>query len=443
MQVIIIGAGEVGQSIAADLAHTHEVTVIEQNSDLVNEITYSLDVLSVEGDGTNIATLRKAEIEAADLLIACTDSDEANIIACGIAKAIGEIFTICRVKRQSLLTTWQAAKGAFGVDFLVSTDLLTAEAIFRVSGLPGSHDVNTFVEGIVQMAEFDVGEQSPIANQTIQEADQYESLTFAALFRSGEVIIPEGSTPIKAHDRIVVIGSPSAVQEFAIDTTTGDINLDNIVIVGGSDIGFQTATVFQDHGYRPRLIEQDHQRARELAEELSSTTVLESDATDIGFLHRERVEDADLVISTFNNDDLNLLVSVMADAIGAKRTIAVVESGNYVDIFERVGVDVAISPLEEVAEKVVQFTRDDHTEKVAMLEHDQAEVFEIEVKENSTLVDRSIIDAMNDFPDNVVIGAISRTDDLVTPRGQTVIKPRDHLVVFAETSVVEEVSHLI
>ncbi len=444
MHVIVVGAGEVGRAIAANLADTHDVVVVDRDGDVAEELTYSLDVLAIQGDGTELETLREADVQRAGMVIACTDSDEANAIVCGTAKTESDAFTIARVRRRTLLETWQGSQNAFGVDFMVCTDLLTAQTIFRISGLPGAHDVEMFAGGLVRMAEFEVDADSPVADQSVSEADRYDSLTFAAIFRDDEMIVTRGNTVFRPGDRVVVIGSPDSVKGFASDVATpGDDGTEEVVIVGGGEVGFHAAREFEEHGYRPRLIEQDSDRARELAEALPETIVMQSDATDTEFLLREHVGEADVVVAALDSDEKNLLVSLLADRIGADRTVAVIENVEYVDLFETVGVDVVVNPREETAEEIVRFTRADHTEKVAMLEHDRAEVIELEIGTDSVLAGREIAEATADLPECVVIGAISRAGNLVTPRGTTVVQPGDHVVVFVDAAVLDDVIEVI
>ena len=222
MRVIVIGAGEVGSNIAESLADSHDVVVIDIDGDRVERLTYSLDVLAIEGDGTSLDVLEEANVEEADLLIASTDNDEANIVASSTSKLVSEAFTIARVKDRKFLDTWRRRSGAFGVDFMVCTNLLAAEAIVRVTGLPAARDVDVFAGGSVQMAEFDVTEESPIAGQTVSEADRYDPLTFAAILREDEVEIPSGDSVIEGGTRIVVIGTPTAVRGFS-DSIAPDI----------------------------------------------------------------------------------------------------------------------------------------------------------------------------------------------------------------------------
>ncbi|NGM69485.1 Trk system potassium transporter TrkA [Natronolimnobius sp. AArcel1] len=444
MHVVIVGAGDVGQAIASNLEDSHDVVVIDQDQDVVEELTYSMDVLALQGDGTELETLRAADVDEASLVIACTDNDEVNVVVCGAVKTVSNSFTIARVRRRTLLETWEGSQGAFGVDFMVCTDLLTARTIFRISGLPATQDVDMFVGGLVRMAEFELGPGSSVVDMTVQEADCYDSMTFAGIFRGDEMIVARGDTVLRAGDRVVVIGSPDSVVDFADDVTRRETTeTDEVVIVGASEIGFQAAREFEEHGYRPRLIEQDHDRAREVAEALPNTLVMESDATDAEFLAREHIDEADVVIAALDGDEKNLLVSLLARRLGVDRTVAVIENLQYAELFETVGIDVAINPREETAEEIVRFTRAGHTEKVAMLEHDRAEVIEFEVNDSSVLAGETIVDAMGDLPDGVVIGAISRGGDLVTPRGETMIYPGDHVVVFVDAAVLDEVVEAI
>ena len=442
MRVVIVGAGQVGSSIAADLADTHEVIVIDCDGERVEELNYSYDVLGVTGDGTSVSTLEEAGIEETDMVIASTDNDETNIVVCSTVKAISDAFTIARVKNTEYLRTWERSERAFGVDFMVCTNLLAAESIVRMIGLPAARDVDPFAGGKVQMAEFEVDADSPVANQTVAEADRFDSLTFVAILRNGCVEIVRGDTVIESGDRVVVIGSPESVQEFARSVAPEESpgTAEEVVVVGGSEIGYHVARLLEERGFRPRLIERNGDRARDLAERLPKTVVMESDATDIEFLEREHIGDADVVISTLDSDEKNLLVSLLAERMGVERTIAIIDTADYVDLFETVGVDVGVSPRSVVAEEISRFTRDGEAENIALIESDKAEVLEIEVDEESVLAGRPIAESMQDLPEGVVVGAITREMDFITPRGDTVVEVGDHVVVFGDIDIVDEVA---
>jgi trk system potassium uptake protein TrkA len=439
--VIVIGAGQVGESIAADLADDHEVVVVERDPDRVEELTYGLDVLAVEGDGTSLETLEDVGVADADIVIASTDVDETNIVACSTVAALSEAFTVARVKKTGYLETWQRSQHAFGVDLMVCTNLLAAKEIVRVVGLPAARDVEPFAGGLVQMAEFEVAEGSEVAGRTVSEADRYDALTFVGLFRGDEVVIPRGETRIQVGDRLVVVGPPETVRGFAGTVANDDRRgVDEVVVVGGSEIGYQVAASLAERGIGVRVIEYDHERARQIAEDLPNVVVLESDATDPDFLEREHVGDADVVVSALASDERNLLACLLAKRVGAGRAISVVDTYRYIDVFETVGVDVAVSPRRVVAEEITRLTRAGGAENVAILESDWAEVMEFEIDRESTLAGRPIRESIGDLPSDVVVGAIARGGDLVVPRGDTVIEVGDHVVAFTAAECAGELA---
>ena len=440
MHVVIIGAGAVGTSIADSLDDTHDVVVIDIDESRAEDLKYDLDVMTLAGDGTSSSVLQQASVGNADLFIACTDDDRANLVACGTAKTLANPFTIARTKSVEYLRTWERSEAAFGVDFIVCSDLQAAENVVRVVGLPAAIDVDPFAGGRVQMAEFEILDESPVAGQTVAQADRFDSLTFAGLFRNGDMVLPQGDTQIRVGDRAVVIGSPESVQGFAADiapeTTPGEAT--EIVVIGGSDIGYHTARLLEERGLKPRLIEQDHDRARHLAEELPNTLVMEHDATDTEFLTREHVDEADTVVAALDSDEKNLLVSVLAKRLGADRVVAIVDSADYVPLFEEIGINVAINPRLITAEEITRFTRESVAENISVLENDQAEVLELRLSADSGLVGRPIQDIAADVEAEFVIGAVTRDGEYVTPRGDTVLEPADHVVIFVETPFVEE-----
>ena len=440
--MIIVGAGRVGSSIAEDLDETHEVVVVERDPSRVEDLTYSLDVLAIEGDGAVVSTLEEAGIDEADMLVASTDDDETNIVVCSTAKAISETFTVARIKETDYLETWRRSKQAFGIDFMVCTNLLTAESIVRLIGLPAARDVDHFAGGQVQMAEFEIREASPVSNQTVREADRFDSLTFAAILRDESVEIPRGDTVIQPNDRVVVIGSPKSVQAFATEVAPDESlgAAEEVVVVGGSEIGYHVARLLGERGFRPRLIERDEVRAREIAESLPETVVMASDATEVDFLEREYVGEADVLVAALDSDERNLLVSLLAARLGVERTVAVIDNTEYVDLFETVGVDIGVSPREVVAEEITRFTRESGAENVALIESDRAEVLEIEVDAESALAGREIRESVAALPEGIVVGAITRDREFITPRGDTRIEVGDHVVLFVDARIVDEVT---
>jgi trk system potassium uptake protein TrkA len=442
MQVVIVGAGQVGTSIADSLSSDHDVVVVDIDEDIVDDIKYELDVLTLAGDGTSSSLLEDAEVPDADLVIASTDDDKTNLVTCGTAKTVGDPFTIARVKSAEYRRTWVRTEEAFGVDFMVCTDLETAENVVNIIGLPSAINVDTFANGLVEMAVFDITENSPIAGQTVADADRFDSLTFAALYRGDDIVLPQGDTVVRSDDRAVVIGSPQSIQEFAqrIAPSKTPDEAEDIVIVGGSKIGYHTARLLERRDFSPKLIEQDPDRARELAEQLPGTIVMQQDATDTDFLERENVDDADILVSALESDERNMLVSLLAKRIGTERVISLVEQTDYVELFEEIGVDVAINPRTVTAEQITRFTYQEVALNVSVIENDQAEVLELEVSPDSELVGQAIENIDDSLETNLVFGAVTRGREHIIPRGETVLQAGDHIIVFVETSFVDDLT---
>jgi trk system potassium uptake protein TrkA len=440
MRVVIIGAGEVGTSIAANLSDDHNVVIVDIDEARIETLQYELDVLAIEGDGTSLETLEQAGLTDADLCIACTDDDQVNLVVCGTAKALDEPFTIARTKSVEFLRTWQRNNEAFGADFIVCSDLLSAETIVRVIGLPGAVDVDTFVGGLVHMAEFEIPEESPVTGQTVAEADRFDSLTFAGLFRDDTLLLPTGETVLKPEDRAVVIGSPESIQAFASDVNpnaTPDEDED-IVVIGDSEIGYHTANLLEERSFEPRLVAQDRDRARFLSEELPQTHVLEHDPTDTDFLTREHVDKANTVVVAMESDERCLLVSVLLKRIGVDRVIAVVNDVEYVTLFEEIGIDAAVNPRNVTAEEINRFSFTRAAENMAVLENDRAEVLEVEIAPDSQLTETPLEDLVSSMDCQFVVGALARGRSLIPPRGDTKLEPGDHVVFFVETEYADK-----
>jgi trk system potassium uptake protein TrkA len=265
---------------------------------------------------------------------------------------------------------------------MVSTNYQTPNKVADVLGPPAAVNIKAFAAGLVQIAEFELTRENDLVGQTIAEADRFDGLTFAGLARQGDIIIPDGDTSIEAGDRVIIIGEPASIQAFSRTTAPSNIpdESDDIVIVGGSDIGYHTAKRLEEQDIKPRLIEQDVDRARELAETLQNTLVLNHDATDTDFLLSENIDQVGTLIAATDSDEKNLLVSLLAKKIGVQRTVAIVEDGEYTKLFEMVGVDVAVNPREVTAEEIIRFTKEGQIENLSLIEDRQAEVIELEIE---------------------------------------------------------------
>ena len=319
MYVTVVGAGDVGTGIAARLADTHDIAVVDVDEDRLDTLASAHDVRTVCGDGRSLDTLEAAGLGDADVLVASTDRDGANVMICGAAKNTTDVRTVARVKRIDLYETCQEAEGAFGIDDMLCVNRPTARDVVRATTLPGALAVDTFADGRAEMAEFTIESDAPIANERVEEADRFASLTFAGIVRDGDVIVPDGDTVIEPGDRIVAIGSLSSISRFA-RTLAGRAALDSdteIVVAGGGEVGVEVVRLLADRGYRTRIVEGDRERASVVAAALPETEVLEGDATSVGFLTNEGVGDAEVLVATLGDDETNYLVSILVETVRA------------------------------------------------------------------------------------------------------------------------------
>lgn len=436
MRVVIVGAGEVGRSIAAALQTDHDVVVIEKDPDRL-QLLQELDVLGVLGNGASLKTLKDAGAERADLAIASTDIDEVNIVACAAAKQLGAQITVARVQDAEYLQTWK--RGYLGVDEMVCSELITSQAIADVIGLRGVRASDEFADGKILMTETVVEENSPLLGLRLREAAIPTDCNVASIIRENAVIIPRGEDQILARDRLVLIGTPEAVHEFNRRLSLYPAVKD-VLIVGGGRIGFRLAQILQARGLKPKLIEPDEERSRWLAENLPQTLVFHGDGTDIELLEREGLYRCDVAVSVIGTDERNLLCGLLLKRMGVPQVIVRVEDPNFITIFERVGIDIAINPRRLIAEEIISFTRG-RIEKSLSLEQDRAEVLEIKVSPESPLIGIPLAQAQ--IPSGVLIGAIVRGESVIIPRGTDVLASGDHAIVFSTKEAAQQIEKLL
>lgn len=441
MNVIIVGAGDVGSNIARGLADSHNVGLIDREAERVEMLTSELSLSGVVGDGRSISTLREANISKADIVVASTDADATNVMVCNAAKEANDPHTIARVKNVSLYRAWQSFDRGLGVDSMLCIDLLSAQSLVRSVVLPGAKAVDTFADGIAEVAEFEIGENTPVSDRTVVEADQYPSVTFAAIIRDEKLLIPKGETVIKTGDSLVVIGSTQGVSSFAKDVSDQPALHpdDSIVIAGGGPLGYQVNQQFEERGFTPKVVERNPERVTWLANQLGFSNVVEGDATDVEGFARDHLTEADLLVGAVD-DDTNYLLAKLARELGVTKTVEVVNNPELIELFESTGLDVIIHPKDIVAGEILQTIYEGGAEKVAVLEHDEAEVLEVVVDKESLLAGSSIQDVDRKLPNEFVVGAIIRNGTLRAPRGGTIIQTGDQVIAFMATDVADEIS---
>jgi trk system potassium uptake protein len=442
VRIFLIGAGQVGSTIAEALHGEHELTVLDLDASRLAALAHRFDVATVQGNGASRRLLQEAGIRDADLIIACTSRDEVNIIAAMLAKKLApDARTIVRTANPEYLEVWHERQ--LEVDFMVSSEEETAHAVSRIIGVPAARQTDVFADGQVQVVEFDVeaGAQADgVVGVPLREARIPADSKVASIIRGDQALVPRGDQSIEIGDRVVIIGSPEAAREWSDLMARGKRRVDDVVVWGAGRAGTAIARVLRERDIGVRLIEADRERAREVADLLPEVRVFHSTGFDPDFLDRERVGDATAAVFAMRDDAKNQYGATLAKLHGVQLTIALAHEAVSVEVFEHAGIDVAINPRSLTAEEIVRFAHDPRTQQVVMLERDRYEVLDVTVRPESKLVNRQF----RDLPmTGSLIGAIVRDGRAIFPHGTDMLLPGDRAVIFTEARRATEVERAL
>ena len=431
MKIIVLGAGHVGRTLVDALHTQHQLTVVDTDARRLASVAQRYDVRTVQGDGTTRRVVRKAGCEDADLLMACSSREEANLVCAILVKRLSDAKTVVRTTSMELLEAWR--EGEMEVDFMISPELETANAIAGVVGLPAARQTDVFADGRVQIVEFDVPADAPdgvLVGTPLRHAEVPPDSKVAGLIRGDRMIFPHGDEEIRPGDRIVVVASPDSARAWSRILAHGQRTLEDVVIFGAGRMGTTIARALLEHDMHVRLIDSRQERAHDVAEELPDARVFHADAFDPSFLERLRLDEAAAVFC-MNDDARNLYGAVLAKVHGVRLTIALVHDPASAAVYERGGVDVAINPRQVTAEEMVRFAHDPRVKQIAMLEGDRFEVLDITVSPESKLANRRF----KDLPTtDALIGAVIRDDAAFFPHSSDVLRAGDRVIMFVESS---------
>ena len=438
MKTIIVGAGKVGFSIAQMLSYAnHDVVVIENNSARKQIVEEHLDVQTILGNGGSISTLQEAGICDAQLLVAVTEYDELNMISCLLGKKLGVKKTVARVRNPEYANNNQVSADSLGIDLVINPEQVTAEMIGKLAEVPEAINVDYYANGKVQMLELQLTKDSPVANKQLKDIKFPKPNLIVAILRDEKMIIPRGADQLKPNDLVFVLAETTNM--VAIEKVLGKerIITENVTILGGGRIGFYLAKILENKGYTVKLIEKDIEVCKQISQKLTNTLVLQGDGSDITLLEEEEVGQADFFVAVTNDDKVNLLVSIIAKHLGAKRTIAQIRRTEYVPLVEKVGIDVAVSPRLLTAGAILRFIRKGDIVSVSLIGGAKAEMIELIAQSHSKVVGKQLKDL--NFPKDAIIGAVVRGDDVIVPTGIDIIKALDRVIVFALPKAITKV----
>ena len=432
MKVIVLGAGHVGATLVDALHEDHEVVVVDGDDDRLAQFRARYDVRTVQGDGTGREELRKAGVEDSDLLIACSPREELNLVSAMLVKRLSKAQVVVRTSSPAYLEAWRERE--IDVDFMVSSELETANAISAIIGIPAARQTDVFAEGKVQIVEFDVPPRTvndALIGRPLRRAAIPPDSKVVGIVRGDRMIVPRGDEAIMPGDRVIVIASPASARAWSAQIAKGEREVDDLVIFGAGRMGTTIARVLLERDLRVRLVEAQAERAREVATELPQVQVFHASAFDPDFLAHERIGQLTAAVFCMNDDARNLYGAVLAKRHGVRLTIALTHDPISKEIYERGGVDVGINPRELTAEEMVRFAHDPRVQQIAMLEGDRGEILDITVRAESELANR----ALRDLPvTNSVVGAVIRDGAVLFPHGSDVLRPGDRVILFVESA---------
>jgi trk system potassium uptake protein len=431
MKVIVMGAGNVGRAVVDALHDEHDLTVIDTDAERLSALADRYDVRTVEGNATTKRVMREAGVEQAGLLIACSPREDANLVSAMLARKLSRARVIVRTSSPEYLEAWRERE--IDVDFMVSSELETANAISGLIGIPAARQTDVFADGKVQIVEFDVpGEASPgaVIGTPLREADIPGDSKVVAIIRGKELLLPRGSESIQPGDRIVIIAAPASAREWSRLIANTDQEVDDLIIFGAGRMGSTIARVLLHRDVRIRLVDASHERAMEAAEALPDARVFCAHAFDPEFFQRERIGRASAAVFCLNDDAKNLYAAVLARVHGVRLTIALAHDPGAVAVYERGGVEVAINPRQVIAEEFVRFAHDPRIRQIAMLDDDRFEILDLTVRDDSELANRRF----DDLPQTgSVIGALVRDGRVLFPHGSDQLLPGDRAIIFVES----------
>jgi len=450
MRVIICGAGQVGYGIAERLAaERNDISVIDTSPELIGVIRDSLDVRGVVGHGAHPDVLAAAGAAEADMIIAVTLYDEVNMIACKVAHSLFNVPTkIARIRSQSYLQPHYQdlfSREHLPIDVVISPELEVGDMVLRRIALPGATDVVRFAEGKVAMVAIECLEECPVINTPLaQLSELFPDLpsTVVGISRNGKLFVPHSGDQLLAGDLAYVVTTKDQVRRTLGLFGHEETEATRIVIAGGGNIGLYVARALEQRQMRTRvkLIEHTRERAIQIADQLRKTVVLHGSALDQKLLLEADIEDADLMVALTNNDQVNILSSVMAKRLGCKSNLTLINNPSYQDLTKTIGIDAYINPRNVTISRVLQHVRRGRIRAVHSVHKGAAEIIEAEALETSPLVGPSLRDA--DLPSGMRIGAIYRDGVAMKPDGSMRIKPKDRVIIFAMAGAVKQVEQM-
>jgi trk system potassium uptake protein TrkA len=450
MNIIVCGAGQVGASIARQLADEHhDVTVIDTAGELIKRLTNTIDVQGVVGHASHPDVLESAGAAGADMLIAATHSDEVNMMACQVAHTLFGVTTkVARLRTQCYLNKdWKSLFGSEGlpIDLVISPELEVAQAIRRRIDTPGAFEVVPFAEDRVYLMGIAIGEDCPAIDTPLSQLTELFpdlNVLVVGIVRGEATIVPDAFEQLTPGDRIYVVTVKEMRGRVLAVFGHEEAEARRIIIIGGGHVGLHLARELEasDKGFNLRIVEASEARAQFIAEAVDRAVVLHGDALEHDVLREANARMTDTVIAVANDDETNILSSLLAKREGAKRAITLVNNPVYGPLLPSLGIDVFIDPRATTVSTILRYVRRGRIRGLHSLAGAKAELVEAEALATLDLLDTPLREL--NLPDGIRFGAIVRGDQVIIPRGDTAIRAGDRVIVFALAERIKKVEQL-
>ncbi|MHB1299510.1 MAG: Trk system potassium transporter TrkA [Burkholderiales bacterium] len=437
MKIIILGAGRVGSTVAESLAgEANDITIVDVDPERLGLLQDRLDLRTVAGNASHPEILKQAGAQDADMILAVTQNDETNLVACKLASIIFNVPTkIARIRAADYLSHPEIfSPENFCVDFTICPEQILTDYIVKLIEFPEALQVLDFADGKVNLVGMRAAEGGSLVDQELQNIRKHMpnvETRVAAIFRKGRAIMPERDTVIETGDEVFFIAAAKDIRMVMSELKRMDKPIRRIMIAGGGNIGSRLAKSVEK-AYQVKLIEFNKKSCERLAANLSSTLVLHGDATDEGLLEAENVDEMDLFCALTNDDENNIMAALLAKRMGARKVIALINRGAYVDLVQGGEIDIAISPSQATIGTLLTHVRRADVTAVHSLRRGAAEALELVAHgdaKSSRVVGRRIDEI--DLPPGVSIGAIVRGEQVLIAHHDTVVEPEDHVIIFA------------
>ena len=445
MKIIIVGAGRIGSNLAESLsAENHEVYLIEKDKDTARKADEKIDVKVICGNGADPETLKKVSVHEADLVISVTMSDETNLVVCSLADFFGAKKQVARVRNTSLSRELGiSGYEHFNIDAIINPEELAAEAIVKAVDAPGACEVGDFAEGKILLRAFDIPERSPLCGSKIEDFSQDDfpwPFLIVAIRRNNDVVIPKGATCIESNDRIYALLPEQSLGEFLVFLEPDKKKTEKVIIYGATIIGEMVAEALSDHIAEVVLLEENASMAVDVAGKLKAVRVINGAASEQDILKEAGIEVADIFVAASKSDQANLVSSVLAKKLGAKRAIITTQQPDYVSIVDSLNIDAIINPHLLAVEQILRFVRGGGISSVTKLLECDAEALEF-VTEEGAAVTKGPIKNIS-FPKEAIVGAVCRGNEVFLAKGDTCIQAGEKVIVFCQDKAIKKLQSL-